>query len=296
MPRFRISSSTGKADASRPRNQGNVNLFRFIGIDLSGGKNDRTSLAVLDYYPREKKLFLTHVYEKIDQAGDVSADQALFEIIKEHQENLEYLCIDAPLKFPVCMRCDLVCPGYERCKVKEIGWMWKQHKVLKSKRPRAKLFTPYTQRAAEIYINTETPEGIAPMETLGANIAPLTARAHFLVRRFPNLKAIEVFPKLSVLRIGQSMKIAKSHLHHYKHQMGGDESRQVILQNLLKHDIVFIYQQDYLKLIENAHSFDAFISAFTGFLKYNGQCEEPPKDFPMADGWIDFPVVNPDLY
>jgi hypothetical protein len=275
-----------------------LNLRRFIGVDLSGGKNDRTSVAILDYYPKEKKLFLTHIYEHIEQQDDVSSDQALYEIIKEHSYRLEYLCLDAPLKLPKCLRCILKCPGYERCKEKEILWMWKQHRSQKKKKPRAKLFTPYTQRAAEIYINTETPEALHPMETLGANIAPLTARAHFLLRRLPNLKGkvIEVYPKLSVLRIGQGMKTSKSHLQHYKHQIGGDESRQVILQQLIKRDIVFIYQQDYQKLIDNSHSFDAFISAFTGFLKFNGQCEKPPKDFPIEDGWIDFPIGQPDLF
>ena len=176
--------------------------------------------------------------------------------------------------------------------------MWKQHRSQKKKKPRAKLFTPYTQRASEIFINTETAEALHPMETLGANIAPLTARAHFLLRRFPKLtsKVIEVYPKLSVLRIGAGMKIVKSHLQHYKHQIGGDESRQVILQQLIKRDVVFIYQQDYQKLIENSHSFDAFFCAMTGFLKFNGQCEKPPKDFPMEDGWIEFPISQPDLF
>jgi len=296
VSRSRISGPSSQAHVGRSRNQVGVSLHRFIGIDLSGGKNDRTSLAVLDYYSKEKKLFLTHIYEHIEQVGDLSADQSLFEIIREHQDHLEYLCIDAPLKFPKCIRCLLVCPGYERCKEKEITWMWKQHRAKKKKHPRVKLFTPYTQRAAEIYINTETPEGLHPMETLGANIAPLTARAHFLLRRFPKIKAIEVYPKLSVLRIGQGMKVVKSHLQHYKHQVGGDESRQVILQDLIKHDVAFIYQQDYQKLIDNPHSFDAFISAVTGFLKFKGQCEKPPKDFPIADGWIDFPVMNPDLF
>jgi predicted nuclease with RNAse H fold len=271
-------------------------LRRFIGVDLSGGKNDRTSAAVLDYYPKERKLFLTHVYEHIKSQDEISSDQALYEIISEHKENLELLCIDAPLKLPKCLRCELICPGYERCKEPEILWMWKQFRFIKKKRPRAKLFTPYTQRAAEIYINTETPEGLNPMETLGANIAPLTARAYFLLRRFPNIKVIEVYPKLSVIRIGGSMKVAKSHLTHYKHQIGGEESRQVILSQLIRRDIVFIYQQDFQKLVENSQSFDAFISAFTGFLKYNGQCEKPPKDYPISDGWIEFPVPQPDLF
>lgn len=266
-------------------------------MDLSGGKNDRTSVSVFDYYESQKKLFLTHIYEHIQQEGDISADQALFEIISGHLENLEYLCIDAPLRFPKCVQCELRCPGYEKCKEVEIQWMWRQHRKRKKDKPRIRLFTPYTQRPAEIYIAHEAEENIHPMETLGANIAPLTARAHFLMRRLPKkTRSIEVYPKLSVLRIGKSLKVTKSHLAHYKHQVGGDESRQVILQELVIRDLVFIYQQDFVKLIENCHSFDSFISGFTGFLKYKDQCEKPPKDFPIQDGWIDFPVKNPDLF
>jgi predicted nuclease with RNAse H fold len=266
-------------------------------VDLSGGKNDRTSVTVLDYYETQKKLFLTHIYEHIQQEGDISSDQALFETINDHTDNLEYLCIDAPLKFPLCVRCELRCPGYENCEEKEIQWMWKQHKKRKETKPRTRLFTPYTQRPAEIYVANETGENVNPMEALGANIAPLTARASFLLRRLSKaIRVIEVYPMLTVSRVGKSLKIAKSHLAHYKHQIGGDESRQVILQELVKRDIVFIYQQDFQKLIENSHSFDAFISAFTGFLKLQDQCEKPPKDFPINDGWIEFPVKNPDLF
>src|ERR1017187_6963654 len=196
-----VSGSKSQAHSKGSRSQNKLKYHRFIGIDLSGGKNDRTSLAVLDYYPGQEKLFLTHIYEHIQQEGEISSDQALFEIICEHQSGLEFLCVDAPLKLPKCIRCKLVCPGYEKCKEKEIQWMWTQHKKHKKQKPRAKLFTPYTQRAAEIYISTELGEGLNPLETLGANIAPLTARAVYLVRRLPGVKAIEIYPKATVLRL-----------------------------------------------------------------------------------------------
>lgn len=250
---------------------------------------------MLDYYPGQKKLFLTHIYEHIQAEGEISADQVLFEIIQEHAENLEYLCVDAPLKFPKCVTCRLKCPGYERCKEPEIAYMWRLFRKQRRKKPRTRLFTPYTQRAAEAYLGAELDCEVPPLETLGANMAPLAARAHFLSRRL-KLRAIEVYPQLSVLRVGLSMKIPKTHLLYYKHLVSGEESRQIILENLVKRDVVFIYQQDFHKLISNIDSFDAFISAFTGFLKYRGQCEKPPKDFPLRDGWIDFPVAHPELF
>jgi len=197
---------------------------------------------------------------------------------------------------PKCVTCRLTCPGYENCKEKEIVWMWKQHAKYKKKKKRVKLFTPYTQRAAEMYIASELEAEFHPQEALGSNMAPLTARAQYLLKRLPKGKLMEIFPKLSVSRIGQSLKLNRSHLDHYKHQVGGVESRQIFLQALLKRDIVFIYQQDFQKLIDNINSFDSFIAAFTGFLKFKDQCEEIPKDFPKGEGWIDFPVRNPELF
>lgn len=233
--------------------------------------------------------------EKSNSHGEISADQILFETIKENLTNTKYLCINAPLQLPKCMRCRLKCPGFEKCKEPEIQWMWKQHKKNRKQKPRAKIFTPYTQRACEIYIAQETEPTVYPLEALGANLAPLTARAYFLLRRLPSkLEVIEVHPRLTVLRVGQSLRVAKSHLQHYKNSLSGEESRLVFLQTLIKHDI-FIYQQDLQKLVENPHCFDAFIAALTGYLKFIKQCEPIPRDFPIEDGWIEFPKMHPDL-
>jgi hypothetical protein len=120
MPKRRVSNTSRKTNKSGTGSRSSLKCHRFIGVDLSGGKNDKTSVAVLEYYPGQNKLFLTHIYEHIQAEGEISGDLALFEIIKEHSPNLEYLCIDAPLKLPKCIRCKLKCPGYEKCKEPEI--------------------------------------------------------------------------------------------------------------------------------------------------------------------------------
>ena len=84
-PVFKFSRLSPRGPA---RDQNKLKPHRFIGIDLSGGKNDRTSVAILDYYPSQKKLFLTEIYEHIQQIEDTSADQALFEIVKSHLDNI----------------------------------------------------------------------------------------------------------------------------------------------------------------------------------------------------------------
>lgn len=270
-----------------------LKLHRFIGVHLGGAKSDRTALVLLDYYPSQKKLFLSEIYPNIEASHGVSSDQVLFDLINENLADLESINLDAPLKFPKCIRCRLKCPGYEACKEKEIVWMWKHFKNKSKKKKRSKIFTPYTQRACEVYISSNVDDSLLPPETLGSNLAPLTARAHFLLRRLPaKLQKNEVFPKLSVLKIGEPLHVAKSHLGFYNHSVGGDVSRQVFLEALVREDRAFIYHQDFTKLISNLDVFDAFVCAYTGFLKFSKQVQKPPRDFPLNDGWVEIPSIS----
>ncbi len=256
----------------------------------------------MDFYSQQNKLFLTHLFESIEQDGERTADQELLEIIlgqasKKSSEKatigLESISVDAPLKLPLSMTSKHQCQGYEHCKEKEITWMWSQYKKQKRKKVRTKIFTPYTQRVVEYYLATEGAPELPPLEAMGSNTAPIAARAQYLIRllarKLPKIKILESYPALSVLRIGQSLKIARSHLLHYKHQAGGEESRQVILDHLLEGDFIFIYHQDYQRLIHNLDAFEAFFCALTGFLKFMGLNEKPPKDLPLKQGWIEIP-------
>lgn len=174
--------------------------------------------------------------------------------------------------------------------------MWKAFRKLQRRKPKAKLFTSYTTRACELYLASEFEEHeYQPMDALGANQAPLAARVQFLKRRLKGIELIETQPRLSVWRIGKQLKVATSHLRHYKHAAGGDESRQVILQQLVRHDVAFIYQSDLPKIIDNVNIFDAFLAGLTAYLKFQGQTEAPPKDFPHKTGWIEFPVAEPEF-
>ena len=76
--------------------------------------------------------------------------------------------------------------------------------------------------------------------------------------------------------------------------MDGELSRDVILSSLIKADIAFIYNQDLKTLVSDSHAFEALICALTGYLKFRGQCEGKPEDFPRSGGWIEVPrqIVN----
>jgi hypothetical protein len=166
--------------------------------------------------------------------------------------------------------------------------MWNYYKSHQEKKKPKKLFTPYTQRCVEMYMATELEETFILNHALGSNADPLTARAHFMSRRL-TAELNEVFPKATIWRVGRSLKVAKSHLRFHKHAVGGDTSRNMILQALSSNNVVFVYHHDVKLMTENNHAFEAFICALTGYLKFRGMTEERPAGFPESETWIDFP-------
>jgi len=262
--------------------------LRFIGVSLLGGKSDRTCVAVLEYFPDHGKIFLHQLFEKIQGDATHSADTELIKVISSFQPNIEFVAFDVPLQLPKCLRCTLTCPGGEVCKVAEITYMRELHKKALRENKNTKFFTPYTQRPIELYIQRKLERPYYLQDALGANLAPLTARAQHILKRL-KAKAIEVYPDLSFSRLGQQLHLPQKFLKQENRALDKDESRQVFLQSILNRGLCFIYQQDIQRLIDNPDAFDAFIAAFTGFLHRIGECEERPKDFPKSAIWIQFP-------
>ena len=259
-------------------------------MSLGGGKTDRTALAVIEYYPVQKKIFLSRLFDKIRTEGEVSADLQLHRLITQCPPPVESVSFDVPLQLPKCLICvhRSKCPGYEDCQEPEIEWMWKHHRAQKKKKSPPKLFTPYTERCVEQYLQTELEEPFHLQHALGANLAPLTARAQYVTRRL-DLPLLEVFPKLSLWRIGNALHLPKSQLRLHRHWEGGLSSRQLVLSKMVDKDLAFIYDQDVKTLIESPQAFDAFICALTGFLSFMGHCEVRPKGFPSQESWLEIP-------
>lgn len=266
---------------------------KFLGLSLGGGKTDKTSLAVLEYYPEHNKIFLADLIDKIKTHGEISADEALFQLIKSHEKHTVSLAIDVPLKLPKCIRCRLQCPGFEKCTEPEIQWLWKHYRQRNLKKKPRKLFTPYTERCVEFYVANHLEESFHPPHALGANNAPLTARAQYLLRRL-RAPVIEVFPKLSLWRIGRSLGLQKAHLRGHTKSFGGKEARAAIMKQLVHRDIAFVYEQDHRVLTERSEPFDAYLCALTAVLKHQNQVEKRPKGFPRAESWIEIPKVSID--
>ena len=293
MSKRRVSSTPSTSSRTRPRSRGQrLSLERFLGVSLLGGKNDRTTLAVLEYYPEHRKLFLSQLHEKIKSENDISADQTLIDQIQSFQPGVKMLALDVPLDLPKCLRCKLKCPGFEKCKEPEIQWMWKAYRERKDRQKQTRLFTPYTQRCVEMYLANELEEPFHLQEALGANAAPLTARSLFLQKRM-NFPLVEVFPALSLWRLGHSLGLAKKYLQAQGRSLRLHETREIFLNALIEKRVVFIYQQDVQRLCENRDAFNAFLAALTAYLHSRGQCEPRPRGFPEGETWVRFPVEEP---
>ncbi len=267
-------------------------IKRYIGLHLGGSKSDKTCMAILEFYPMHKKVFLSRLHSQIGPEKDQSSDSKLHHLLTVSEAPVSSLAIDAPLSWPKCIRCNIPCPGYENCTEPEIKWMWRWHKKRgKSKKPN-KIFSPYTQRCSELFLAQEMEKAFFPGDALGANQAPLLARAHFLLRRL-KVDAIEVFPPLSLWRIGHALGISKGTLSFVKHSAEGEENRLTILKKFVDSGLLFIYEQDLRTMAQQADAFDALICGLTAYLSDQDQCEPRPAGFPKSETWISVP--KPDI-
>jgi Protein of unknown function (DUF429) len=289
-----VATTTAKTAASAASSESlgatkkNPKFHRFIGVSLGGGKTDKTSLSVVEFYPAQKKIFLSRLFDKIATEGEVSGDAQIYRLITQFPGPAESVAFDVPLQLPKCITCVKRCPGYEDCKEPEIIWMWKQYRAQALKKSPPRLFTPYTERCVEQYLQTELEEPFHQQHALGSNLAPLTARALFLKRRL-RMKTIEVFPKLSLWRIGNALHIPKSQLRFHRHWEAGHSARQSVLDKMMDKNVAFIYDQDVKTLVDSPQAFDSFIGALTGLLSFSGLCEARPKGVPRQESWIEIP-------
>ncbi len=272
--------------------------IKFAGVSLAGGKTSKTAVSVLEYYPRQERLFVRSVYPELGASHEEeSADQGLYKLLMTQEKRLKYVAVDAPLQFPKCVRCDLKCPGYERCKEPEMVWMWRHFRKLKqTKKKPHKIFTPYTERCVDTFLTSQLREQFHSDHALGANRAPLAARAHFLQRRMPRLPMIEFFPRLSLWRIGTELGVQKSYLKFYRHSQGSDEGRLFFLSKLIEQGWLFMYQQDLRLAVEEPQVFESILGGMTGYLKYRGQTVRPPLDFPLGEVWVEYPAPGLEWY
>ena len=254
----------------------------YIGVDLGGGKGKNTAVAVLR--PRDGGV----VVERYDTGdGHPWFDERLLGFLAEQEDAL--VAMDAPLTLTACVRCrEPVCPGMEACVDPTVVWFRTRAEAQNGsvkgngKKP---LYTPYTQRAAEVVLHGD--EGILPRETLGQGMGPLTARAAHLVRALAgryrlNDNLIEVYPKATIWKLCGE-KTATSYKRHH-------EQQSVRLVDILRRlpGLSFGPGQWQEHGIQNDHLFDAVICAYTAWLWCRDGWQLPERDRAVydVDGWI----------
>jgi hypothetical protein len=279
---------------------------RYLGLDLSGAKNAKTTLAVLEYYPKEEKIFLLDVHPGIGADGNATSDEALIETISDHADEHPDLKmgINVPLALPPCISCTRKsCPMPHSCTVPEVRWMRTAHARAGSARKStskriARLkdsFTPYTQRPVELWLKNEVLSRLPPRirfeidETLGGNKAPLTGRMHFLKFHLGKYEMHEVLPKLTVALLMPFLKISNRTLAQYRQLDTGVQARETIIERMCESLDIFIYDRDLKKITQNINAFDAFLCAYTVLLHDRNQCVSPPRGFPIQSGWVRYP-------
>jgi hypothetical protein len=272
---------------------------RYLGLVLSGAKNQKTALAILESYPKENKTFLLDIFESMGAEEDRSSDEALLETIDEYKGNVAKLAVNVPQSLPPCIECTRkTCPMPTHCSVPSVKWMRELSKkhTKNQNSSDGKEFTPYTQRPVELWlkysVNPELKSRQTPDidETFGGTKAPLSARMHFL-RRHLKVPLTEVHPKLTVQilasRFGLSQRLSES----YRHLERGAHARAEILDLFSTELGLFIYDRDIRKLSQNLAAFDAFICALTAWIADQGDFERKPERFPDPNGWVLYPKL-----
>lgn len=286
----------------------NLHSQRYLGLELAGAKNQKTSLAAIEFYPREQKIFLLDIYDRIipnkkDTGEEQTGDEALVDILEELQPGVARMGVNVPLELPPCITCPRQgCTIEEHCNIPSVKWMREAtrkaaRRYQAEKDIRAREFTPYTQRPVELWLRYSVMPELPREcrfeidETLGGNKAPLTARMHFLKRHLKDFHPVEISPKLSVAILAAQMGLSRRVIASYRQLEEGAQARSEIIETLAAEEGIFIYERDVRKLSQSLTSFDAFVCAYTALLSDTGRCAKVPKGFPVASGWVHYPAL-----
>lgn len=285
---------------------------RFVGLSLSGTKSTKSSLAVLEYYEKQDKVVLSHIFDKISVLDQVSSDELILENLNR-LENLSSVFVNAPLQLPKCMRCRLKCPGHSVCNEPEIQWMQSFYEIESKQKKPHKIISPYTEKCGELYWkNAIEDETFILDHAGGANKASIMFRAMYIQRCFESSQKKsnktskansssksakdskvswqQFYPQLSVWQWGRSLKVAKSHLRHFSHSVYGKEAREVFLTQLSKRTSLFFYDVEGKKIIHDKNSFEALLGALTAFSHFNNEYFKRPKNYPANESWPIVPI------
>jgi hypothetical protein len=265
--------------------------YRSYGLELTGPRVARSTIAVLDYYPKSKRLILTDLAapgHEADAEND-DLDLALLQYFKTQSADKKLLArsrmaTNAPLSFPPLLAKKL---GSSRgTYAAETEWL---NETWEKLRPRPRKFLDYVHRPVEIYLRHLCPERFAFADAFGSNQALLSARILKLKEEL-NIKLMECSPRAAFHRICRTLRARTFILKSYSSLADGLEARKDFIELLQKRlPELFIFEESLEHLILHLHAFHAFIMALTLHLDSKGYCERPPSNFPAKSQWVLLP-------
>ena len=294
----------------------------FIGIDLGGGRGKTTAVARLTSCASDARPVAVEevTTRRRDPQGHEHpwCDDILLEYLAGLDPATCAVAINAPLTMPACVRCQLpVCPGQQVCEVPSVAWLRSAGTALAERAyladrdriaavpsstriadstsmrlaPRTKArIAPYSHRACEVRMHHEL--GLLPRGYLGMGTGPVAARASHLRKALLrhgfelNGSLIEVSPRATIHALFGERKA-----RGYKRDADPWETRASIVEAL--EDIRFAPTSRLSKeeVLRNDHCFEAFLSAYTAYLRDRDGWTMPTDadadaDVLAVDGWI----------
>ncbi|MBL6991326.1 MAG: hypothetical protein ISR65_16195 [Bacteriovoracaceae bacterium] len=264
------------------------------GIGLKGGRRDQFYFCLLEYFPKDHRLFLRAVLNMPDETA-ADGNEAIKNWIEQFQ--LKKLVVDFPLTMPECFGCTLDCPGSTLCpkpSIKQVGKkidaLLQEHKNSSSKllsrsltRRLKKGLLPYWNRPLDFWIWSKYYDQLMELfsisyDSFGTTSLMLLSRYTYLKKHFPSTLSIyEGNIYLCMMQLLEAKIITKQNLQDFNHYIKGVESRLDIVMKLEKHLNLFIYKHDLEIIVKNRVAFDAFLMATIGFHQVVKKVKPIPK-------------------
>lgn len=261
--------------------------FRSYGLELTGPRVARSTVAVLDYYPKSRRLLLSDLLVPGAEVED--EDQALVDYFHKESTEKQFakkasIATNAPLGFPPLLARKM--GGSRQAFTQDVEWM---NSTWEKLRPHPRKFLDYVHRPVEIYLRHLCPERFAFADAMGSNQVLIAARA-LKLKEGIKLDMHECSPRASFHRICRNLRARTFILKSYSSLTEGLEARKDFMQLLQKKlPELFIFEESLEHLILHIHAFHAFIMALTLHLDQRGYCEKAPPQYPRKTQWMLLP-------
>lgn len=269
------------------------------GLELGGGKSDRTAMVELIFFTKEQKIFLHSLQGGIGASDSRTADAVLIKKLTESPARK--IAVNAPMTFPPYVHApeaELV--PMEQSKDASVQWMLREAKragIEKRKFP-----TPYTQRAVDLYLRTRVQPkfqfDLHFEEAMGSGRAPLATRMRYIGSQIHNKHWLEVEPRLTLFRLAEWFQIPERELRRYRDIEDGASYRLSILE-YLQYDLrengfpqLFLYDTDMETIAKELPLFNAILSAMMPVYQECNLLESPEIDFDPQWGFVAIPFAR----